>query len=105
MSEAANPTHRDPTGPTPATIKRLFAHSGNRCAFPRCTANIVQGTAIVGEMCHIKARVPGGPRYDAHQSSQDRHGYENLILLCANHHTVIDDDPEAYTTDRLVTMK
>jgi hypothetical protein len=65
----------------------------------------VQGGSIVGEICHIKARAPGGPRYDARQSTEDRHGYENLILLCANHHTVIDDDTEAYTTDRLVKMK
>lgn len=105
MSGTANPSHRDPSGPKPATIKRLFAHSGNRCAFPRCTADIVQGTAIVGEICHIKARAAGGPRYDAQQSPEDRHGYENIILLCANHHSVIDDDPEAYTVDRLVKMK
>ena len=29
----------------------------------------------------------------------------NLILLCRNHHSVVDDDPEAYTVDRLAKMK
>lgn len=28
------------------------------------------------------------------------HGCDNLILLCRNHHKVIDDDPEAYTVER-----
>jgi len=105
MNEAEDTAHRETKGPTSATIKRLFAHSNNHCAFPRCTSKIVQGGAIVGEICHIKASAPGGPRYDARQSPEDRHAYENLILLCANHHTVIDDDTEAYTADRLAKMK
>lgn len=95
----------DITRPTDATIKRLFARSGNRCAFPKCTFEIVQGETLVGEMCHIKAARPGGPRYDPDQPAAERHGYDNLILLCPTHHTVIDDDEEAYTVARLAKMK
>jgi hypothetical protein len=58
---------------------------------------IVQGDTLVGEICHIKAANPGGPRCDANQTAAERHGYDNLILLCGTHHTVIDDDEEAYT--------
>ncbi len=83
-----------PTNPSQAVIKRLFTHSGNRCAFPKCTSPIVQKTTIVGEICHIKAASPHGPRYDPEQTAEERHGYENLVLLCANHHTIIDDDPD-----------
>jgi hypothetical protein len=93
------------TRPSDTTIKRLFARSGNRCAFPKCAVEIVQGDTLVGEICHIKAARPGGPRYDPNQSAAGRHGYDNLILLCGTHHTVIDDDEEAYTVDRLIKMK
>ncbi len=96
---------RDPTGPSTVTVKRLFAHSGNRCAFPRCLSSIIDGKTIVGEVCHIKAANVGGPRYDPKQTAAARHAYENLILLCSNHHVVVDDDPEAYTVERLIKMK
>jgi HNH endonuclease len=91
--------------PSDTTIKRLFARSSNHCAYPRCMVKIVQGDTVVGEICHIRAAKPDGPRHDPNQSPSDRHGYENLILLCANHHKVIDDDPEAYTVERLLKMK
>lgn len=94
-----------PSGPSPATIKRLFAQSGNCCAFPKCPVDIIQGATVMGNICHIKAASPKGPRYDALQTPEDRHGYDNLILLCANHHTVIDDDEDAYTIERLTKMK
>ena len=91
-------------GPRLTTIKRLFAESGNRCAFPRCTAPIDSASgADVGEVAHIRAQDPGGPRYDAQQQPEERHGYENLILLCQPH-TVIDDDEIAYTRDALVEL-
>ena len=94
-----------PTSPGQPTIKRLFAHSGNRCAFPRCAEVIVQESTVLGEICHIKAANPAGPRYDPQQTATERHGYDNLILLCGKHHTVIDADEEAYTVERLIKMK
>ncbi len=96
---------RDPTGPSQATIKRLFAHSGNRCAFPRCMEVLVEEGTVVGKVCHIKAANPKGPRYDPQQTTAERHGYGNLVLLCGKHHTVIDDDEESYTVERLIKMK
>ena len=99
------PRQRDPTGASVSTIKRLFAHSGNRCAFPRCTAPVIEGTTIVGEVCHIKGARPGSARYDAQQTADERHGFDNLILMCGRHHTVIDDDEEAYTVERIIRMK
>ena len=93
------------SGPGITDVKLLFARSGNRCAFPKCTAPIAQGDTLVGEVCHIKAKKSGWPRYDAAQTPDDRHAYGNLILLCPTHHTVIDDDEEAYTVERLHKMK
>ena len=94
-----------PSGPSLAVVKQLFAHSGNRCAFPKCKNGLIQDNTVIGEICHIKAARPNGPRYDPEQTSDERHSYSNLILLCANHHKTIDDDPEAYTVERLVKLK
>jgi hypothetical protein len=98
-------TITEPSSPSRATLNRLYALSGNRCAFPRCAAQIIAGVPTLGEVCHIRAASPGGPRYDSSQTAAQRHGYDNLILLCANHHTVIDADVEAYTVTRLLKMK
>lgn len=86
-------------------MKRLFAASGNKCAFPNCRTELVKDGTILGEICHIKSAKPNGPRFDQFQSAEDRHGYDNLILLCSIHHTVIDDDEKAYTVERLARMK
>ena len=83
---------RNPTRPREATLKRLFARSGNQCAFPRCPDTLIEGETVVGKVCHIKAAQLAGPRYDPQQTAAERHGYDNLILLCGKHHTVIDDD-------------
>lgn len=94
-----------PSAPSDATIKRLYARSGNQCAFPGCKVMIVQDTTMVGAICHIRAARSGGPRYDTAQPAAERHGEDNLILLCANHHRVIDGDAETYTPEALQAMK
>jgi hypothetical protein len=93
------------SGPGITDIKLLFARSGNRCAFPKCTSPIAQGDTLTGEVCHIKAQKPDWPRYHAAQTPKERHAYDNLILLCPTHHAVIDDDDETYTVERLQRMK
>jgi hypothetical protein len=87
------------------TLKRLFAVSGNQCAFPKCQQSLIDGETVTGKVCHIKGSKKGGARYDENQSNEDRHGFENLILLCGRHHDVIDDDEESYRVDRLHRMK
>jgi len=99
------PAQREPSRPSERTIKRLFAVSGNRCAFRRCTATLIQGETVVGEICHINGVKPGSPRFDDRQTAAERHDFANLILMCGTHHTVIDDDEEAYTVERLVKLK
>lgn len=91
--------------PTESTLKRLFAVSSNRCAFPKCTTPLVHLGKVTGRVAHICAQSPGGPRYDATQTDEERHAFDNLLLLCGAHHDVVDDDPEAYTVSRLRQMK
>ena len=46
-----------------------------------------------------------GPRYNSKQTNIERNSYENLILLCGRHHTIIDGDPETYTVEKLLKFK
>ena len=59
----------------------------------------------MGKICHIKGARPGSARYDRDQSAVERHGFDNLMLMCGRHHDVIDDDEEAYSVERLLKMK
>jgi formylglycine-generating enzyme required for sulfatase activity len=95
------------TGPALATIKRLYALSGNTCAFPECNNPLVDAASgkVTARICHIKARQPEGPRYDASQTDDERHAFENLLLMCPIHHDVIDSDTETYTVARLQEIK
>jgi hypothetical protein len=100
-------TNDGPREPSRPTVKRLFAVSGNLCAFPKCSTPLVdpKSGSIVGEICHIKGDKPEAARYDATQTNQQRHGFDNLILLCNVHHKIVDDDDVAYTAERLLQMK
>lgn len=92
--------------PKLSTIKRLFASSKNQCAFPRCGLPLVEGSGTVtGEVAHIKAANEKGPRYDSTQSDNERHSYDNLILLCGRHHTIVDSEHEAYPVKFLQSFK
>jgi hypothetical protein len=88
-----------------SATKLLFARSGNKCAFPKCTSPMAFDDTLTGEVCHIKGARPSSARYDPQQTDVERHAYNNLILMCPTHHTVIDDDEEAYTVERLHKMK
>jgi len=94
-------------GPNVATVKRLFAVSGNRCAFPGCASPLVDEASgkVTGRICHITADTPGGPRYDPEQSEKERHGFDNLVLMCPLHHDVTDGSPGTYTAERLREIK
>jgi len=93
------------SGPGITDIKLLFVRSGNRCAFPKCTAPMAFNETLIGEVCHMKGARPGSARHDPNQSDVERHDYTNLILMCPTHHTVIDADEDAYTVEYLLKLK
>jgi len=77
-------------------IKKLWGLSGGRCAFPGCNCDCLplldgDGPTVIGEMAHVIANSPVGPRGDG-GGGDDR--YANLILLCPTHHTLVDKAPE-----------
>lgn len=105
--------HRKKTGKMAANrrisnevMRLLYAHSGNRCAYPNCHAPIFEEDGLLtAECCHIKAFSPGGPRYDALQTDEERNSGENLILLCTRHHRIVDADEKTYTVELLCEYK
>jgi hypothetical protein len=94
---------------TDLTLKKLFALSGNVCAFPGCNAPIfdTEHGVVTGEICHIKGRSPEGPRCDPQQSGAHRDGYENLMLMCGAHNKIFDDAStrDAFTVEMLQGYK
>ena len=90
--------------------KILWGRSGNQCAFPECNQELHQmvgsdGSTVIGEECHIEARSVGGPRYNKNLTEKQVDSFDNLILLCPVHHTIIDRNPQEYTTVVLKKMK
>lgn len=96
-------------GYTDQTLKKLFALSGNVCAFPACSAPIVDTDSgvVVGDICHIKGRSENGPRYDPTQTDEERNSYENLLLMCVAHNRIVDGKKtrDQYPVERLQEFK
>ena len=90
--------------PSTTTITKLILASAAKCAFPGCNQQLIENDQLIGQICHIEAASSGGQRYNPNQSDEERRSYNNLILLCANHHKITDDESE-YTVEKLKSMK
>src|SRR5690606_6138809 len=91
---------------TDKTKKSLWAKSGNRCSICKTllfTSNKDQNEFNIGEECHIISSKEKGPRYEP--SLDDYDIYNNLILLCRNHHKEIDELTDTYTEELLRYIK
>lgn len=92
---------------TSKTRKELWAKSGNRCAI--CKKEFVSkiseddGSFIIGDECHIISSSTDGPRYKP--GLEDYDAYDNLLLLCKNHHREIDENCTSYTEELLHYIK
>lgn len=98
---------------TQKSMKILWANAAGRCAFPDCREKLSFAEAgksaphTIGEMAHIRGEKPGANRHDPGQSPAERDAYENLILLCPNHHTLIDrpENEEKFPVEMLLDLK
>lgn len=80
-----------------ADVRRLWAYSGNTCAYRYgseiCVQELVERPSgiNVGHTAHIVGLNPDSARHSKHiRDIRKLNGYDNLILLCATHHTKID---------------
>lgn len=94
-----------------STKSVLSRRVGFKCSNPDCQ-HLTDGPAIgakttvsIGEAAHICAAAPGGPRYDATMTSEERSSYENGIWLCRNCAAMIDRDELHYTVAQLHQWK
>jgi len=88
------------------TRKFLWGKSGNRCAI--CKTELVtkkdnSAEFNIGEECHIISSKTNGPRYI--DGLIDYNQYENLLLLCRNHHKEIDELVDTYNEEVLRYLK
>ena len=98
--------------PTPKTINILIARSGGRCQFENCNKNIFLDKFTLtysnnSNVAHIIASSPEGPRGSQTQSFAMSDKIENLMLMCLDHHHLIDEKgrEHIYTVERLRAMK
>lgn len=91
---------------TPTTIKTLFALSGNRCAFPGCDEQLTSPSwaKVKGEIAHIRGLRHGAERHECNFAGVN--DFENLLVLCPNHHEEIDGlEPGRWTKEELLRIK
>jgi hypothetical protein len=93
-------------------IKILWAKAAGRCSMQDCRKTLVaesgthvSGNVLFGENCHIVGESEDGPRGNSTLSTTERNRYPNLILLCRNHHGIIDKDPKSWPIERLHQIK
>jgi len=91
--------------------KMLWGAASSRCSFPKCEKRLVaemtadDPAVILGEMAHIVAESLLGPRGESPLPIEERNKYENLILLCEEHHKVIDGQPLTYSIEAVHRFK
>ena len=91
------------------TRKLLWGRAATRCSICRkylvVDPNLAEGESLIGEECHIVAQTSGGPRWDPAYPIEHIDSYNNLIVLCRNHHKEVDDLPEIYPIQDLILIK
>ena len=90
---------------TPQDRRKLQLLSGNRCAFPNCDFRITDGKTetFLSNICHIEDANPGW-RYNPDMTNAERAWFDNLIILCPNHH-ILTNDKNNFSVQDLKDMK
>jgi len=91
--------------PKTKSLNRLFSFTGNQCAFPNCHDSLFFDDLFIGEIAHIHAVSPGGPRFLESLTNDQLRNHSNLIVLCHKHHRIVDNFVEQYPAEALLKMK
>ncbi len=88
----------------------LWAMAGGRCEFDGCNKPLWQDGLTQIEMnfadvAHIIGNSPTGPRGDVALSSEYCNDVSNLMLMCLDHHRMIDQITQVYSDEILRQMK
>jgi hypothetical protein len=90
----------------------LFGRAAGRCEYRGCNKELTRDdltrrTGNLSAFAHIVADEPGGPRGDKILSPALSKEIGNLMLLCLDHHRLIDDDAQvaAHPVTLLIEMK
>lgn len=87
------------------TLRKLYVLSGNLCAYPGCNKLLLDANAnFVGQICHIEAASPGGERFNPNMTNEERRHFDNLMLMCYDHHIETNKVAE-YPVERLKSFK
>ncbi|SMP82488.1 hypothetical protein SAMN06295888_1521 [Desulfonatronum zhilinae] len=94
-------------------LKILWGKAAGRCSMTECrkklvveaSEKILSANVLVGQNCHIIAEKENGPRGRSILTLEERNRYPNLILLCANHHIEVDQDPGKWPVKKLHQIK
>lgn len=104
------PCSRGVANPSEPTRRRLWADSAGYCGNPECLTRLFvedpDGRDVhFAEAAHIIAASEDGPRGATTASAEERGAWSNLLLLCANCHTLVDKSVTAYPRDLLLEWK
>src|SRR5262245_9385553 len=89
----------------------LWARAAGRCCFPDCRLELIEPAttldddAIFGQAAHVVAHSSKGPRANPNFPADQLDKYENLVLLCGNHHTIVDKQANTYTVEDMQSWK
>lgn len=90
---------------------RLWGKAAGRCQYEGCNKplwldQLTKAEFNIAYLAHIIADKPKGPRGDAVLSEKLKDDISNLMLMCDEHHRLIDKkDVVGHSIDRLMAMK
>ncbi|AKZ26586.1 hypothetical protein ACH51_09715 [Ralstonia solanacearum] len=93
------------------TVLQIAKRAGWLCSYPTCRTPTVgatsdgEGEINIGTAAHICAAAPGGPRYDAAMTPEERSSAKNGIWMCRDHGKAIDSTDPQFTVALLREWK
>lgn len=93
------------------TKQILWSRAAARCSYPECRKQLFHEATendrevLVGEVAHIVSQSPNGPRSGKTPPGGEIDCYSNLLLLCSEHHAIVDQQPATYPVERLVQFR